>query len=131
VTRAVRTRLGAVIEPVAWSVVVLATLLLVVAAVYAWRDRLLDDRLLALMALVEVGLLAQLVLGLLGIGDIADSTEQATFAAYLISLPVIPLGTGLLAIKEKSRWAMGSLAVGAFAVAVMTARCLQIWTTNA
>ena len=41
--------------------------------------------------------------------------------AYLVSLPVIPIGTALLAIKEKSRWAMGSLAVGAFAVAVMAA----------
>ena len=51
--------------------------------------------------------------------------------AYLVSLPVIPVGTVLLAIKEKSRWAMGSLAVGAFAVAVMTARCLQIWMTYA
>ncbi len=119
------------IEPVTWTVVGLATLLLVVAVVYAWRDRLLDDRLLALLALVEVGLLVQLVIGLLGVGDIEDPTEQATFAAYLISLPFIPLGTGLLAIKEKTRWAMGSLAVGAFAVAVMTARCLQIWTSNA
>ena len=119
------------IEPVTWTVVGLATLLMVVAVVYAWRDRLLDDRLLALMALLELGLLVQLVIGLFGLGDIEDSTEQATFAAYLISLPVIPLGTGLLAIKEKTRWAMGSLAVGAFAVAVMTARCLQIWTTYA
>ncbi|WP_377641869.1 hypothetical protein [Oryzobacter terrae] len=119
------------IEPVTWTVVALATLLFLVAVVYAWRDRLLDDRLLALLALIEVGLLAQLVIGLFGLGDIDDSTEQATFAAYLVSLPVIPLGTGLLALKEKTRWAMGSLAVGAFAVAVMTARCLQIWTTYA
>ena len=70
-------------------------------------------------------------LGLFGLDHIDDATEKATFAAYLISLPLIPISTALLAIKEKSRWAMGSLAVGAFAVAVMTARCLQIWTTSA
>lgn len=119
------------IEPVTWTVVGLSTLLVVVATVYAWRDRLLDDRLLALLALVELGLLVQLVAGLVGMGEVGDSTERATFAAYLVSLPVIPIGTGLLALKEKTRWAMGSLAVGAFAVAVMTARCLQIWSLHA
>ena len=119
------------IEAVAWTIVGLATVLLLVAGAYAWLDRLIDDRLLALIALIEVGLVIQLVVGLLDLGSIDDSTEQATFAAYLISLPLIPVGTGLLTLKEKTRWAMGSLAVGAFAVAVMTARCLQIWTTHA
>ena len=119
------------IAPVSYAVVALATVLFVVAVYYAIRDKLIDDKLLAVAALVEVGLLVQLVAGLVGLGEIGDSTEKATFAAYLVSLPVIPLGTVLLAIKEKSRWAMGSLAVGAFAVAVMTARCLQIWMTYA
>jgi hypothetical protein len=120
-----------VIEPVTWTVVGLAALLFVVAVVYAWRDRLFDDRLLLLLALIELGLVVQLVVGLIGLGTVDDDTERATFAAYLVSLPLIPVGTGLLAIKEKTRWAMGSLAVGAFAVAVMTARCLQIWTLHA
>ena len=119
------------IAPVSYAVVALATMLFVVAVYYAVRDKLIDDKLLAVAALVEVGLLVQLVAGLVGLGEIGDSTERATFAAYLVSLPVIPIGTVLLAIKEKSRWAMGSLAVGAFAVAVMTARCLQIWMTYA
>ena len=119
------------IAPVSYAVAALATVLFVVAVYYAVRDKLIDDKLLAVAALVEVGLLVQLVAGLVGLGEIGDSTERATFAAYLVSLPVIPIGTVLLAIKEKSRWAMGSLAVGAFAVAVMTARCLQIWMTYA
>ena len=118
------------IAPVSYAVVALATVLFVVAVYYAIRDKLIDDRLLAVAALVEVGLLVQLVAGLVGLGEIGDSTEKATFAAYLVSLPVIPIGTVLLAIKEKSRWAMGSLAVGAFAVAVMTARCLHIGMTD-
>jgi hypothetical protein len=117
-----------VIEPLTYAVVGLATLLFLAAVYYAVRDRLIDDRLLALAGLLELGLLIQLVTGLVGIGHIEDSTEKATFVAYLVSLPVIPLGTAFLAIKEKSRWAMGSLAVGAFAVAVMAARLLQIWT---
>ena len=119
------------IVPVTYAVVALATVLFVLAVYYAVRDKLIDDKVLALAALVELGLVVQLVAGLVGLGEIEDGTERATFAAYLVSLPVIPIGTVLLAIKEKSRWAMGSLAVGAFAVAVMTARCLQIWMSYA
>lgn len=119
------------IVPVTYAVVALSTVLFVLTLYYAVRDRLIDDKVLGIAALVELGLLIQLVAGLLGMGQIENGTEKATFAAYLVSLPVIPIGTVLLAIKEKSRWAMGSLAVGAFAVAVMTARCLQIWMSYA
>lgn len=117
--------------PLTYAVVGLSVVLCVVAVWYAVRDRLIDDRLLAVAALLEVALVVLLVVGLVGLGHIRDSTERATFVAYLVSLPVIPVGTAFLAIKEKSRWAMGSLAVGAFAVAVMSARLLQIWMTNA
>ncbi len=118
-------------EPLTYVVVGLAFLLFAGSGYYALRDRLIDDKLLAVAGLVEVGLLVMLVLGLIGLGAIADPTEKATFVAYLISLPVIPIGTSLLTIKEKSRWAMGSMAVGAFAVAVMALRLQQIWNTYA
>jgi hypothetical protein len=116
-----------VIAPLTYAVVGLAIVLCAVAVYYAVRDKLVDDRLLAVAALLELGLLIQLVTGLLGMGRIEDPTEKATFVAYLVTLPVIPVGAALLTIKEKSRWAMGSLAVGGFAVAVMAARLLQIW----
>ncbi|HYN30802.1 MAG TPA: hypothetical protein VES95_13180 [Dermatophilaceae bacterium] len=110
-----------------YAVTGLSLLLLAMAAWYAWRERLLDDRMLVVAALVELGLLVQLVRGLAGLGDIGDGDERATFAAYLVTLPFVPPGTAFLAIKEKSRWAMGAVAVGAFAVAVMTLRLQQIW----
>ena len=119
------------IAPLTYVVVALACLLLVGSAYYAWRDRLIDDLLLGLAGLVEIGLLVLLVLGLSGLDHIDDATEKATFAAYLISLPLIPIGTALLAIKEKSRWAMGSMAIGAFGVAVMAVRLQQIWNMYA
>jgi hypothetical protein len=121
---------ASVIAPLTYAVVGLASVLFLASVYYAVRDRLIDDKVLAVAALLELGLLVQLVVGLLGLGEIENSTERATFAAYLVSLPVIPVGTALLTIKEKSRWAMGSLAVGAFAVAVMTARLQQIWNLN-
>ena len=124
-----RVRVGDVIEPLTYVVVALAFLLFVGAVYYAVKDRLVDDRLLAVAGLVEIGLLVLLVLGLTGLGHITDSTEKATFVAYLITLPLIPIGTALLTIKEKSRWAMGSMAVGAFGVAVMAVRLQQIWNS--
>ncbi len=105
----------------------LSVVLLAGAGWYAARDRLFDDRLLAVAALVELSLLVQLVLGLAGLGRIGDPAERATFAAYVVSLPVIPVGTAFVAIKEKSRWSMGAVAVGAFAVFVMVVRLQQIW----
>jgi len=120
-----------VIEGLTYAIVALAVLLLVGSTYYAVRDRLIDDWLLGLALLLEVGLIVMLVLGLLGLDQVDDTTEKATFAAYLVSLPVIPIGTSLLTIKEKSRWAMGSMALGAFAVAVMVARLQQIWNAHA
>ncbi len=118
------------IAALTYVVVGLSVVLCVGAIWYAARDRLIDDRVLAVVVLLEVGLLVLLVGGLVGMGHIADSAERATFVAYLVSLPVIPVGTAFLAIKEKSRWAMGSIAVGAFAVGVMSARLLQIWMSH-
>lgn len=127
----VPSMVGRVFAPLTYAVVGLATVLCVVGVVYAIRDRLIDNLVVVLSLLLELALIAQLVLGLFGLDRIVDSAEKATYVAYLVSLPVIPPGTAFLAIKEKSRWAMGSLAVGGFAVAVMSARLLQIWMLSA
>lgn len=105
----------------------LSVLLMAVAGWYAWRDRLIDDRLLLLAALIELGVVVQAVVALMGMGRIADGEEKATFAAYALTLPFVPLGTAFLAIKEKSRWAMGAIGIGGMAVAVMSVRLQQIW----
>ena len=77
---------------------------------------------------MELGLVVQLVVALVHLGSVpGDSAEQATFAAYAITLPFVSPAAVFLALKEKTRWAMGVVAVGAFAVAVMTARLQQIW----
>ena len=113
-----------------YAVVGLTLLVMVASLAYAARDRLIDDRLLAGLALLVLGLIAQVIIGMTRLSDLPNSETQATFVAYLISLPVIPAGTGYLAIKEKTRGAMAAIAVGAFAIAVMTVRLQQIWAQH-
>jgi hypothetical protein len=117
-----------VLFPLTVVVFVAAAALALAAGYYAWRDRLIDDRLLLVAAVLELALLVQLVISLLNVRKVpGGGAEQATFAAYSISLPFIPPAVAFLAIKEKTRWAMGVIAAGAFAVAVMTGRLQQIW----
>lgn len=118
------------ITALTWGIVAVSVGLMALAGWYAWRDRLLNDVLLGLIVLIEVAVIVQAFKGLVSMGGIADTDERATFAAYLITLPFVPVGTGFLALKEKTRWAMGAIAVGAFAVAVMSIRCQQIWALH-
>jgi len=117
-----------VLLPLTVVVFAAAALLAVGAVLYAWRDRLIDDRLLLVGAVLELGLLVQMVVALVHVGDVVGGgAEQATFAAYAVSLPFVPPAVAFLAIKEKTRWAMGVIAAGAFAAGVMTGRLQQIW----
>jgi hypothetical protein len=110
------------------AILVAAAVLLLVAAFYAVVDRLVDDRLLLVAAVLELALVVQAVVALVNLGGVpGDGGDRATFAAYAVTLPLVPPALALLAIKEKTRWSMGVVAAGAFAITVMTARLEQIW----
>ena len=114
--------------PLTVVVLAAAVCLMIFAAWYAACSGVVDDRLLLVAAVLELGLLVQLVVALVHLGRVpGGGAEQATFAAYAITLPFVPPAAIFLALKEKTRWAMGVVAVGAFGVAVMTARMQQIW----
>lgn len=117
------------ISLVTWAIVALGAVTIIVSGIYARTDRLIDDKVLGLVALLEAAVVVQVVRGMTDLSHVADENERLTLVAYLLSLPVVPLGTAFLAIKEKSRWSMAAVAVGAFAVAVMMLRCQQIWDT--
>jgi hypothetical protein len=121
-----------VLTPVTIVVFAASALMALVALFYLWRNRILDDWLLGVAAILELGLLVQSVVALFRVGSVSGGgAEQATFAAYAFTLPVIPPAVVVLALKEKTRWAMGVIVGGVFAVAVMTARLAQIWGTHA
>ncbi|GAA1764352.1 MAG TPA: hypothetical protein PKH97_13735 [Tetrasphaera sp.] len=119
------------ILPVSIGVIVVSVVWFVLAVLFAWRGRLINDLLLGVAALVEIGLLVLAVLAARGFRTIDPSSEGATFLAYALSLPVVPIMATLLAIREKTRWAMGVTVVAAFTVAVMTSRIAQIWNLYA
>lgn len=113
-------------------VVLVATVLFgVVAAVHLARDTVVDDRLLLCVAVLELLLLAQLVVGIV-LGLHADRDFEApVFYAYLGTLPLVPPFVVFLALKEKTRWSMGVVLASAVVVAVFLARLTQMWTAHA
>ena len=99
--------------PLTTAVMVAVAALGLVALIYLALDRPVDDGLLLVAALVELGLLV-----------------LAVTTAVALTLPIIPPVVVFIALKEKTRWAMGVVIAGAFTVGVMTYRILQIWQTS-
>lgn len=101
-----------------------------VALVYLVRDRIVDDRLLLALGVVELLLLAQVVVGIV-LGARTDRDFEApVFYAYLGTLPLIPPFATFVALKEKTRWAMGVVLGSALVVGIFLARLHQMWTLH-
>ena len=83
----------------------------------------------ALSAIVELGLVVQLVVSIsmvfLGFAAKQDTVE---FFAYLIVALMVPVGAVFWALIERGRWSTVVLGVGSLTVAVMLVRMWQIWT---
>jgi predicted outer membrane lipoprotein len=83
---------------------------------------------LSLLAVVELGLIAQLVVSIaLVSGGERAKTDTIEFFGYLLVAMVIPAGAALWALVERNRWSTMVLAVSAVTVAIMLARMQQIW----
>lgn len=91
--------------------------------------RIPNDYTLGAVALVELLLLAQVVVAI-----VAPFTgNQATgsvleFWIYLVVALLLPPLSVVWALVDRTRWSNVVLGAGAFAVAVMVVRMLQIWT---
>jgi hypothetical protein len=119
-----------VLLPLTVAILVACAVLLLLAGHRLWRDRLIDDPIIVVSAVIELALLVQLVIGLAQSGAIQDGAERATYIAYLFTVLVVLPVTVFIAIKERSRWAMGVVLGGAVVVAILVARILQIWQLN-
>ncbi|MEV5960196.1 hypothetical protein AB0L70_00450 [Kribbella sp. NPDC051952] len=115
-------------EPLTWALVALSLAAMVFAIVLAARDKRINWTLLGVLGVVEVGLLAQLVIGIVQLAGTSRDVSGPFFIGYLIgSLLVLPVGA-LWALAESSRWGAGALAVACFVIPILELRLYQVWT---
>lgn len=109
------------------TLVALSLAAMVFAAVLAVLDRRINWWLLGLLGVVEVGLLAQAVIGIIQLTGTDRDVSGITFVGYLVgALIVLPLGA-LWALAESSRWGAGALAIACLVIPVLVFRLDVIW----
>jgi len=101
------------------------------AAYYALRHRLVDDRLILVLGILELALLVQVVVGIVQGATTPRDVEKPVFFAYLLTVPFIAPVAAFLALKEKTRSSMAVVVGSAFVVGVLVGRLNQIWSVHA
>lgn len=107
--------IGAALVGAGWSALLLAL------------DRRMHDPLFWLLAAVEVGLLGQLVGGVVALVRTDRDVDGATFVGYLVAVVLVLPFAVSWAASERSRWGTGVLLIGCLTVAVLVLRLQQIW----
>jgi hypothetical protein len=93
-------------------------------------DRLPNDYLYAALALLEVGLLAQLVVGLVKVAGDHGGVNVAAYVGYLVgSLVILPVGF-LWSAGERTRAGTGVLLVAVLVVPVLFLRLHELWAAR-
>lgn len=90
--------------------------------------RLPNDLAFGAIAVVEVLLLAQIVVAIIGpaVGN-APTGNALEFWVYLVSAALLPPAAAFWSLIERNRWSTVILGVACLAVAVMLYRMSQIW----
>ncbi|WP_030706204.1 hypothetical protein [Streptomyces sp. NRRL F-2580] len=97
----------------------------------AWRDQPTKDWHFIGMAVVTVLVLAQLVIGLVKLGQ-GDKPDEGTviFVSYLLGAFAAVPAAGMLSLTERTRWGSVTVAAGAVVLAVLEVRLYDIWGTT-
>jgi hypothetical protein len=95
------------------------------------RDRTPSHFLLNVMAVIELGLVVNLVLGIVRVtGDAADGVSQWEYIGYLLGvLLLVPAGV-IWSSGERSRGGTGVLLVAVLLVPFMFVRLADIWAAR-
>lgn len=80
--------------------------------------------------LLEIVLLVQAVVAIVGVTSGHRLAETATFFAYLAGVLVVPVIGLLWAWSERTRWAGTQVAVAALGTAIMVWRLVQVWNNT-
>lgn len=119
------------IEWLAYGLMVVSGLIAVVASVHLVRDMPVGTALLALLGILEIGLIAQLMIGVWRLSDPAVDVAGFTFVGYLGTLVVLPPATALWSSGERSRAGVALWIGMGLLVPFLIIRCLQIWSAGA
>ncbi|MER6197601.1 hypothetical protein ABT234_09515 [Streptomyces sp. NPDC001586] len=97
----------------------------------AWRDQPTKDWHFIGMAVVTVLVLAQLVIGLVKLGQ-GEKPDEGTviFVSYLLGAFAAVPAAGMLSLTERTRWGSVTVAAGAVVLAVLEVRLYDIWGTT-
>jgi hypothetical protein len=108
----------------------------VASAIAVWlvvliaRDRLPDDYLFGALAVLEVGLLVQLVVGVVQVLGDTGGVNVAAYVGYLVgSLVILPVGF-LWSAGERTRAGTGVLLVAVLVVPVLFLRLHELWAAR-
>jgi len=83
------------------------------------------------LAVVEVLLIAQVVVAIVApLTGNPPTGDPLEFWVYLVSAVLLPIGAGLWALMERSRWSTVILGVAAVAIAIMLWRMQVIWSVQ-
>ena len=91
-------------------------------------DRQPNDWLYGSLGLLEIGLVAQLVIGLVRLGGEHPGVNAAAYVGYLVGSLVILPAAFLWSVGERSRAGTGVLLVAVVVVPVLFLRLHQLWS---
>jgi hypothetical protein len=109
---------------------VLAAVIAVWLVVMIVRDRLPDDYLYAALGLLEVGLLVELVIGLVQVFGDTGGVNVAAYVGYLFGAVLILPAAFLWSMGERNRAGTGVLLVAVVVVPVLFVRLHQLWAAR-
>lgn len=103
----------------------------VVTVVLMARDEPAGDRTFVLLALAELAILAQAVVGLVLLARTEREVEGVVFASYLVGAAVaLPVGA-FWSLAERSRAGTAVLLVALLTVAALVVRLESLWSGGA
>lgn len=119
------------LDPLTWTLAGLSLLIAALATAYVVRDRLTDRWLLAPAALLELGLLAQLVVGVALLATDGGGVSAPTFVGYLVGLLLVVPASAFWALGEPSRAGTAVWIVSGLVVPFLLLRLDVIWSAGA
>lgn len=119
------------IEWFTWAQIGLALIVAVLCLINFGRKMGPNDITLGGTLLVALFLLVQIVVAIVApLAGNPPTGDLLEFWMYLITAFALPIGAGIWALADRSRWSNLILSVAALAVAVMVYRMHYIWTVQ-